>query len=112
MTRFSSVKYDRNTKLVEVSAGCLFDELYSQLSTHGRTIVGGATHEGVGVTGWLLGGGYSLLSNQYGLGIDNVVEFEVIVPGGDILTVNMKDKPELFQALRVCLIVFTTCAVG
>jgi FAD/FMN-containing dehydrogenase len=55
----------------------------------------------VGVAGWLLGGGYSLKSNQYCLGIDNVTEYEVVVPNGEIRIATEETFPELFQALRV-----------
>lgn len=102
MTRFSKVRYDAETKTASVGAGCLWDQVYSILAPTGRNVVGGASGDGVGVAGWLLGGGYSLKSNRYGLGIDHVVSYEILTPDGQHRLVDAKNKPELFQALRVC----------
>ena len=72
-------------------------------------MVGGASSQGVGVSGWMLGAGYSLKSNRYGLGIDNLVEYEVVVPDGRILTVSKEKDEKLFQALRVrCALTITS----
>ncbi|KAG5638822.1 hypothetical protein H0H81_009795 [Sphagnurus paluster] len=39
-------------------------------------------------------------SNQYGLGIDNVTEFEVATPTGKLVVANNKKKRDLFEALK------------
>jgi FAD/FMN-containing dehydrogenase len=78
MARFSKVSYNSSKETVDVGAGCLWDEVYNELTPRKRNVVGGAARQGVGVGGWLLGGGYSLKSNKYGLGIDNIVAFRVV----------------------------------
>ncbi|KAJ3562400.1 hypothetical protein NP233_g9595 [Leucocoprinus birnbaumii] len=85
MSRFNKVKYDKATSLVEVEAGCLWDQVYRTLAPTGRNVIGGASSEGVGVGGWLLGGGYSLKSNKYGLGIDNIVKYDIVTGNGTII---------------------------
>ncbi|KAF9465826.1 hypothetical protein BDZ94DRAFT_1253281 [Collybia nuda] len=100
MSRFSKVLYDSKTQLVEIGAGCLWDQVYSKLAPSGRNVIGGASSDGVGVGGWLLGGGYSLKSNRYGLGIDHIVEYEIVTPDGRIRTVTAQKERDLFQALR------------
>jgi FAD/FMN-containing dehydrogenase len=57
----------------------------------------------LGVGGWCLGGGYSLTTNQYGLGIDNIIGFQVVLPTGKIVEVeeNDWDHQDLFEALKV-----------
>ena len=104
MSHFNEINYDDTTKTVDVGAGCLWDEVYSYMSELKRNVVGGYAAEGVGIGGYLLGGGYSLKSNQFGLGVDNIVKFEVVLPDGRPLTVTADDKEhaDLFQALRVC----------
>ena len=59
----------------------------------------------LGVGGWCLGGGYSLTTNQYGLGIDNIIKFRVILPTGKVVDVaeNDWDHQDLFEALKVDL---------
>ena len=60
------------------------------------------------MAGWLLGGGYSLKSNKYGLGIDNIVKFEVVLPSGKIVNVSQNTDNDLFISLKVTS--FTKCS--
>ncbi|KAF9465830.1 hypothetical protein BDZ94DRAFT_1234435 [Collybia nuda] len=101
MARFSKVQYNPKTQFVDIGAGCLWDQVYSKLAASGRNVIGGASSDGVGVGGWLLGGDYSLKSNRYGLGIDHIVEYEIVTPDGRVREVNAKKESKLFQALRV-----------
>jgi FAD/FMN-containing dehydrogenase len=112
MARFKDVDYDPNTKRVTVGAGCLWDHVYLELAKYGRSVVGGARDGGVGVAGFLQGGGYSIKTNQYGLGIDNIYAIDVVLPRflkqtGKIEVrrvakdSNVSDDVELFQALKV-----------
>jgi len=74
-----------------------------EIAKYKRNIVGGASAAGVGVAGWLLGGGYSLLTNQHGLGIDNLVEVQVVVPNGNSITASAEYNSDLFFAIKVSL---------
>jgi len=50
--------------------------------------------------------GYSYLTNQYGLAIDNVVGYELVLPNGTIKDVTCEDE-DLWFGLRVsrhCLV--------
>ncbi len=44
--------------------------------------------------------GYSYHSSQYGLSLDNVAGFELVLPNGNVMDVTSKDK-DLWFALRV-----------
>lgn len=44
--------------------------------------------------------GYSFKSNEYGLAIDNVVAYEIVLPNGTASTVTVDDE-DLWFALRV-----------
>jgi hypothetical protein len=44
--------------------------------------------------------GYSFKSNRYGLAIDNVVAYELVLPNGTATTVTVNDD-DLWFALRV-----------
>ncbi|KAG1741127.1 hypothetical protein EDB19DRAFT_1706487 [Suillus lakei] len=98
--QFNELEYNSKTENLRIGAGCLFDEVYKEISQYKRNIVGGATAAGVGVAGWLLGGGYSLLTNQYGLGIDNVVEVQVVLPNGKSVKASAERNSDLFFAIR------------
>jgi len=110
MKKFNEIAYDEDEDTLDVGSGATFGEVYEFLRApdyRGLGVVGGDPK--VGVSGWLLGGGYSLLTNKYGLGMDNVVGFRVLTPGGTaqdlpinptILNANPGENPDLFMALK------------
>ncbi|KIJ44595.1 hypothetical protein M422DRAFT_251874 [Sphaerobolus stellatus SS14] len=71
----------------------------STLTPLGVTVVGGRV-SGVGVAGLSLGGGYSWITQKYGLGIDNIVSYELVTPNAQILTVTAQSHPDIFFGLR------------
>lgn len=103
MARFNKIQYHKDTKTLTVGAGCLFDEVYRVLSGTGRNIVGGSAIAGVGIAGWLLGGGYSLKTNQYGLGIDNLLGIKIVLPNGVIECATKDYNSMLLDAVKVCV---------
>ena len=48
----------------------------------------------------LQGGGHSILSPVYGLGVDRLVQIKVVTPDGQFRTVNECQDSDLFWALR------------
>ncbi|KAG6333932.1 hypothetical protein ID866_5154 [Astraeus odoratus] len=99
MYRFSEVIYNSTTQTVTVGAGLIWDDVYAALEPHGVNVVGGRV-TGVGVAGFTLGGGYSWLTNQYGLTIDNVEAYELVLPNGTIASVTQSSYSDLFFALK------------
>jgi FAD/FMN-containing dehydrogenase len=106
-----------DSKAVEIGAGLIYSDVYSFLVPKGIGVVGSRLGD-VGVAGFTLGGGdsfllkvhcvdrlknaagYSWKTNQYGLAMDNVMEFELVLPNGQIKVVTEQDK-DLWFALRV-----------
>jgi FAD/FMN-containing dehydrogenase len=70
-----------------------------QASLRNLTIVAGGS-ETVGIGGYLTGGGHGALRATYGMEADQVLEMEVVTPGGDILTINECQNQYLFWAMR------------
>lgn len=98
MYRFDGVEYDAAAGTATIGAGLIWDDVYAALEPHGVNVVGGRV-TGVGVAGFTLGGGYSWLSNQYGLTVDTVVAYELVTPDGTVRTVTADDD-DLFWALK------------
>ncbi|KAG2039800.1 FAD-binding domain-containing protein [Suillus americanus] len=99
MYSFSDVVYDSAAQTATVGTGLLWDDVYVALEQYNATVVG-AKVSGIGIGGVALGGGYSYLTNQHGLGFDSVVAFELVLPNGTVTDITDSTNPDLFFALR------------
>ncbi|KZT04998.1 FAD-binding domain-containing protein [Laetiporus sulphureus 93-53] len=99
MSRFDGVTYNSDSQTVDIGAGLIWDDVYQALEPYGVNVVGGRV-TGVGVGGFILGGGYSFLSNQHGLTVDTVVSYELVLPNGTVTSVTNASNPDLFWALK------------
>ncbi len=97
----SAIKYARvdvKNKTVRVGGGTTWGDV-----DHATHAYGMATPTGIisttGVGGLTLGGGVGHLTRHYGLSIDNVLEADVVLADGSIVTCNKDEHPELFWAI-------------
>ncbi|KAK0209346.1 hypothetical protein DFS33DRAFT_1380819 [Desarmillaria ectypa] len=66
-----------------------------------KLTISGGSDATVGIGGgYLQGGGHRPLSNISGLAVDRVLEYEIVVPSGDLLVANEYQNPDLFFTLR------------
>jgi hypothetical protein len=56
MSRFSDVTYDYVSQTATIGAGLIWDDVYAALEPYGVNVAGGRV-SGVGVAGFILGGG-------------------------------------------------------
>lgn len=84
---------------VRVGPGNDWQDIHQALEGTGTTVVGGRIGE-VGVGGYVLGGGLSFLSTQYGWAANNIVEFEVVLANATIVTASNTSHPDLYLALK------------
>jgi len=54
----------------------------------------------VGYGGYMTGGGHSPLGAIYGMAADQVLELEIVTPGGEIVVANECKNQDLFWASR------------
>ncbi|KAI0806129.1 hypothetical protein BC629DRAFT_1144164 [Irpex lacteus] len=87
---------------VTIQPGVQWGEIYDLADQHDRLIIGGFSVGGtVGAGGgWPVGGGQSIMSPFYGLGVDNVLQYTVVLPNATHVTANEYTNPDLFWALR------------
>jgi hypothetical protein len=57
----------------EWQAGTYFQQIYDFAEKHNITVIGGYHQTIAASGGWVQGGGHSILSPVYGLGVDRVV---------------------------------------
>ncbi len=99
LSTFRAVHVDPRAKTARVAGGSLLGELDHETMAHGLvTTAGTVSHTGVG--GLTLGGGFGRLARRYGLTLDNVLEFDVVTPDGQLRRAAPDENPDLYWALR------------
>ncbi|KAF2703916.1 FAD-binding domain-containing protein [Pleomassaria siparia CBS 279.74] len=95
----NEVTFNRSSMTVRVGPGNDWQDVHEALQDDGVTVVGGRIGE-VGVGGYVLGGGLSFLSAQYGWAANNIVEYEVVLANATIVTASNTSNPDLYKALK------------
>lgn len=74
---------------LRVQAGTRWIDIYDYLGEKGNGLIpiGGGCAP-VGVSGFVLGGGYSFVSRSYGLSIDNLIALTIVDPQGNVRTLS------------------------
>jgi len=93
------MEFDDKANTVKMGPGIIFAELQEAASNHGRYVSSGWATT-VGVIGWSIGGGHGPFANKAGLGVDNIVEVELVSAEGYVLVANKVSNRDLFWALR------------
>ncbi|KAK3302991.1 uncharacterized protein B0T15DRAFT_260730 [Chaetomium strumarium] len=99
LSRLDAFRVNADASVVSVGPGQRWGSVLAALDPYNVTVVG-ARLPGLGVGGFLLGGGLSYFSGEYGLGADNVRNFEVVLGNGSIVEANAHANADLFWALK------------
>nr|ABQ01445.1 isoamyl alcohol oxidase [Penicillium griseofulvum] len=84
---------------VRMTAGIQGTDINEAAHKKGLVIVGGECATVGPVGGFTQGGGHSALSSRFGLGADQVLEWEVVDGMGRLLTASPTENPDLYWAL-------------
>ncbi|MFF3911438.1 FAD-binding oxidoreductase [Streptomyces sp. NPDC001848] len=95
----TGVTVDAAARTARVAAGTRFAEVVEAASRYGLAPLNGS-FPGVGVVGYVLGGGLGLLARQFGYAVDHVRAVDVVTPDARPRRVTADRDPELFRALR------------
>lgn len=76
---------DLENKTITVGTGNTFKELFEFVNdeSNGKYVVASGGDGSVGPYGWSTGGGHGRLTKLYGLGVDNIVEIDLITVDGE-----------------------------
>ncbi|KAK7049188.1 FAD-binding domain-containing protein [Favolaschia claudopus] len=83
-----------------VGPGVHLQDVFKESKAHGKIAVGGSAGTVSPAGGYLQGAGHSVISPLFGLGADNVLEFQIVVASGELLKANSVENSDLFFALR------------
>lgn len=99
LSGLDGVRVDAQQRTVRVEGGCLWRDV-----DHATHAFGMATPSGIiastGVGGLTLGGGLGHLTRKHGLSIDNLLEADVVLADGRMVTASASENTDLFWALR------------
>ncbi|KAF4781198.1 FAD binding domain-containing protein [Colletotrichum scovillei] len=86
-------------KAMKVGAGTQGFDVMEAAHNAGLAVVGGECPT-VGIAGgYTQGGGHSALSTSFGLSADNVLEWQVVIANGTLLTASQTENADLYWAL-------------
>ena len=94
-----TVEIDTTAGTARIGAGCTWDPVLAAATPHGLAPVCGSA-PGVGVAGYLLGGGLGPLASALGFSSDHVRSVDIVTPADGPITVTTDSHPDLFRALR------------
>ncbi|EXJ60936.1 hypothetical protein A1O7_05089 [Cladophialophora yegresii CBS 114405] len=99
LSALDSISLASDRSYVDVGTGARWIDVYRILDPFDLTVAGGRAAS-VGVGGYLLGGGISLLSSLCGWGADSVEEIEVVLANGTFIAASASAHPDLFACLK------------
>jgi FAD/FMN-containing dehydrogenase len=99
LSDFKGVEVSSDRTFVNIRPGNRWVDVYTELEAMGLGTSGGRVAT-VGVGGLVTGGGVSYFGREKGMVCDNVLEFEVVLVNGTIVTANPTSHPDLFRALK------------
>lgn len=99
LTTFNGSSY--SGQAFKFGAGVQVLEAYEFADSHGLTVVGGNEPTIGLVGGYSQGGGHGPLASQFGLAVDQVLEWEVMIASGEVVsaTADSTEHADLFWAL-------------
>ncbi|KAF2114264.1 FAD/FMN-containing protein [Lophiotrema nucula] len=89
-----------NGPAITIGGGYTWADVYPVAKVHGVVVVGGGTPSVGSIGGWMQGGGHGPASRQFGLGADQVLEAQVVLANGSIVTASPCENTDLLSAIR------------
>jgi FAD binding domain/Berberine and berberine like len=97
--RLRGVRFDPQARTARAEGGCLLGDLDHATHAFGQAVPGGIIST-TGVAGLTLGGGLGNITRTCGLSIDNLLEADVVLADGRLVTASARHNDDLYWALR------------
>jgi FAD/FMN-containing dehydrogenase len=93
------IRVDVKANTVRADGGVLLGDLDHATQPFGKAVPSGILST-TGISGLMLGGGLGHLSRAYGLSIDSLIEADVVLANGKLVTASEQENSDLFWAIR------------
>ena len=97
--RLKGIRVDPVARTARVEPGCVLADLDHATHAFGLALPTGINGT-TGIAGLTLGGGIGNLTRRFGLTIDSLLEVDVVLASGELVTANADSHPDLFWAVR------------
>ncbi|MGE0771320.1 MAG: FAD-binding oxidoreductase [Cyclobacteriaceae bacterium] len=94
-----STRVDPKNNTVRAEGGCLLGDIDHATQPFGKAFPTGIFST-TGIAGLTLGGGLGHLSRAYGLTIDSLLEADIVLADGSLVTASERENADLFWAIR------------
>lgn len=99
LSLMKGIRVDLKTNTVRAEGGVFLGDLDHATQPFGKAVPSGILST-TGISGLTLGGGVGHLSRAYGLSIDSLLEADVVLANGKIVTASENENADLFWAIR------------
>lgn len=99
LSLLKGIRVDPTKSTVRAEGGCTQGEVDHVTHEFGLAVPAGIVST-TGIGGLTLGGGHGYLARRYGLTIDNLIEADVVLADGNLVTASATQHDDLFWALR------------
>jgi FAD/FMN-containing dehydrogenase len=99
LSMMKGVRVNSTARTVRVGPGCTQGDVDHATHIYGLAVPAGIVST-TGIAGLTLGGGTGYLTRKYGLTIDNLLEADVVLADGRIVTANNSENEDLYWGLR------------
>jgi len=99
LSLMKGIRVDLKTNTVRAEGGVFLGDLDHATQPFGKAVPSGIFST-TGISGLSLGGGVGHLSRAYGLSIDSLLEVDVVLATGKLITANANENADLFWAIR------------
>jgi len=97
--RMRGIRVNQQKSTVRVEGGATWGDVDHATHPYGLAVPTGFLST-TGVGGLALGGGVGYLTRRYGLTIDNLLEVDMVLADGSLVTANKDDNSDLYWAVR------------
>jgi FAD/FMN-containing dehydrogenase len=85
---------------IKIDGNYQWRDVYKVAEKNNVIVVGGGAVSPGAIGGWPSGGGHGPATHNYGLGADQILEAEVMLADGRVVTVNACENADLYRSMR------------